>query len=121
MPRTATGATVGEEKKAYSIRDLKYDFGAQFTFPIDKASSLTVGAVYSPKLTSRADVYATEMMFLSDPYTNPYQNPSEVLRDDTLSNQHFQLPTTYGLGATYSNTNLLVGVDGTFQQWNGLG
>jgi len=120
VPRTATGATVGEEKKAYSIRDLKYDFGAQFTFPIDKASSLTVGAVYSPKLTSKADVYATEMMFLSDPYTNPYQNPSEVLRDDTLSNHHFQLPTTYGLGATYSNTNLLVGVDGTFQQWNGL-
>ncbi|HMM18910.1 MAG TPA: hypothetical protein PKC47_15550, partial [Petrimonas sp.] len=120
VPRTATGATIGEEKKKYSIRDLKYDFGAQVTFPVDKTSSFTLGAVFSPKLASTADVYATEMMFLSDPYTNPYQNPSEVLRDDTLSSQQFQLPATYGLGVTYSNTNLLVGLDGTFQQWNGL-
>ncbi|MEA4905528.1 MAG: hypothetical protein VB090_11905 [Petrimonas sp.] len=120
VPRTATGATIGEEKKKYSIRDLKYDFGAQVVFPLDKASSLTVGAVYSPKITSKADVYATEMMFRSDPYTNPYQIPSEVLRDDTLSNRQFQLPSTYGLGVTYSNTNLLLGVDGTYQQWSGL-
>ncbi len=120
VPRTATGATIGQEKKQYSIRDLKYDFGAQFTLPIDRVSSLTVGAVFSPKLTSKADVYATEMMYQSDPYSSPYQVPSEVLRDDTLANQQFQLPNTYGLGVTYSNTNLLLGIDGTFQQWNGL-
>ncbi|MDO5665397.1 MAG: hypothetical protein Q4G63_09095 [Bacteroidia bacterium] len=120
VPRTTTGATIGEEKKSYSIRDLKYDFGAQFTLPVNKTSSLTVGAVYSPKITSKTNVYATQMMFLSDPYSNPYQNPSEILRNDTLSNQQFQLPHTYGLGITYSNTNLLVGVDGTFQQWNKL-
>lgn len=120
VPRTATGSTVGEEKKKYSIRDLKYDFGAQVTFPINKASSFTLGAVYSPKVNSKTDVYATEMMFLSDPYSSPYQTPSEILRDDTLSNQQFQLPNTYGLGVTYSNTNLLLGIDGTYQQWSGL-
>lgn len=120
VPTTAQGATIGEEKKRYSIRDLKYDFGAQLTFPIDKTSSLTVGAVYSPKITSKTDVYATQMMFLSDPYSSPYQTPSEILLNDTLSNQQFQLPDTYGLGVTYSNTNLLLGVDGTYQQWNGL-
>ncbi len=120
VPRTSTGATIGEEKKRYSIRSLKYDFGAQFTYPIDKARSLTVGAVFSPKVNTKTDVYATEMMFLSDPYSNPYQTPSEVLRDDTLSAQHFQLPNKYGLGVTFSNTNLLVGVDGTYQQWDGL-
>lgn len=120
VPTTAQGATIGEEKKRYSIRDLKYDFGAQLTFPIDKTSSLTVGAVYSPKVTSKTDVYATQMMFLSDPYSSPYQTPSEILLNDTLSNQQFQLPDTYGLGVTYSNTNLLLGVDGTYQQWNGL-
>ena len=42
------------------------------------------------------------------------------MRDDTLSNQRFQLPATYGVGVTYSNRNLLVGIDGTFQQWEGL-
>ena len=30
------------------------------------------------------------------------------------------MPHTFGLGAAYSGKNLLVGVDGTFQQWNGL-
>lgn len=120
VPRTATGATIGEEKKRYSIRDLKYDIGAQFTYPIDRVSSVTVGAVFSPKINAETDVYATEMMFASDPYSNPYQTPREVLRDDTLANQSFQLPNTYGLGVTYSNTNWLVGVDGTYQQWSGL-
>jgi hypothetical protein len=120
VPTSTTGATIGEEKKAYSIRDLKYDFGAQFTLPLDKSSELTLGVVYTLGLTSKTDVYATEMMFLSDPYTNPYQTPSEILRDDTLSNQRFQLPATYGVGVTYSNRNLLVGIDGTFQQWEGL-
>ena len=76
--------------------------------------------MFSPKVNTKTDVYATEMMFLSDPYSNPYQTPSEVLRDDTLSAQHFQLPNKYGLGVTFSNTNLLVGVDGTYQQWDGL-
>lgn len=120
VPRTATGATIGEEKKSYSIRTLKYDIGAQFIYPIDQTRTLTIGAVYTPKVSTNTDVYATEKMYLSDPYSNPYQNPSEVLRDDTLSNQKFQLPDTYGLGVTYSTTNLLVGVDGTYQPWSGL-
>lgn len=119
-PKTASGATVGEERKSYSIRDVKYDFGAQLYFPIDRESAFTLGAVFSPGITSKADVYATEMMFVADPYSNPYQSPSEVLRDDTLRAESFQLPTTYGLGATYSNKNLLVGIDGTVQQWSGL-
>lgn len=120
LPKTATGATIGEEKKSYSVRTLKYDFGTQFTLPIDKARSLTVGAVYTPRVTTKTNVYATEMMFTSDPYSNPYQTPSEVLRDDTLTNQQFQLPHTFGLGVAYSSTNLLLGLDGTFQQWNGM-
>ena len=120
VPQTASGATVGEERKNFSIRDIRYDFGTQLYFPLDKESAITIGAVYSPKLSTKSDVYATEMMFVSDPYSNPYQNPSEILRDDTLSAQSFQLPDTYGLGFTFSNRNLLVGVDGTLQQWNGL-
>lgn len=120
MPRTGTGATIGEEKKKYSIRDLKYDIGAQFTYPVNKTGSLTVGAVFTPKVSAKTNVYITEMMFTSDPYSNPNQLPSQILRSDTLSGQQFQLPNTFGLGVTYSNKNFLVGLDGTFQQWSGL-
>lgn len=115
-----SGANIGEERKSYSIRDFMYDFGAQFTLPIDKESSITLGAVYTPQMTTKSDVYITEKMYQGDPYTNPGLAPSEVLRDDTLSNKSFQLPSTIGVGLTYSNTNLLVGVDGTLQQWKGL-
>lgn len=120
VPKTGTGATIAEEKKSYSIRTLKYDIGAQFTYPLSKTQSMTVGAVFSPKVSTKHNVYATEMMFVSDPYTNPYQNPSEVLRDDTLANRTFELPNTYGLGLTYSNANFLVGIDGTYRQWKNL-
>lgn len=122
IPQTSTGATIGEEKKEFSIRNIKYDIGAQFTYPINRESSVTVGAVFTPSINTKTDLYATEKMFSQDPYTNPnpYNNPPlEILRSDTLSAQSFRLPNAYGLGVTYSNTNLLVGVDGTFRQWNG--
>ncbi len=120
VPKTASSSTVGEERKSFSIRDIKYDLGLQLTYPINNEKKITLGAVYTPQLDIKADVYATEMMYTSDPYANPYQAPKEVLRDDTLSAQKFQLPHTLGVGVTYSNKNLLVGLDGTFQQWKGL-
>lgn len=119
-PRTSSGANIGEKRKSYSIHDFKYDIGAQFTLPIDKESSMTLGAVYTPKLTTKSDVYITEMMFQADPYINQGIAPTDILRDDTLSNRSFQLPSTIGLGLTYSNKNLLVGIDGTVQQWKNL-
>lgn len=120
MPRSTSGSTIGEERKSYSIRDFNYDLGAQFTYPIDRERSITLGAVFTPKMTTKSDVHITEMMFAADPYTNQGISPSEVLRDDTLSNRSFQLPNSLGVGITYSNKNILVGVDGTVKQWDGM-
>ncbi len=118
VPRSSSSATIAEDKKAYSIRDINYDLGLQLTMPIDRESSVTLGAVFTPKLTTKSDVHLTKMMFIADPYTNPGLAPSEILRDDTLYAQSFQLPNTFGLGVTYSNKNILVGLDGTLQQWH---
>ncbi len=120
IPQTSTTATVGQERKAFSIRDLKYDFGVQLIYPIDNQKSLTLGAVYSPKLQTKSTLYLSEMLFDADPYTNPGQTPKEILDNDTINGQTFQLPHTFGLGIAYSGKNLLVGIDGTFQQWKGL-
>lgn len=111
---------VGETKYSYSIRELKYDLGIQFTYPIDKARSVTVGAVYSPKLNASADVNPTEMLYTGDPYENPWLSPSQVLKTDTLENASFQLPHTFGAGITYSTGRFLVGLDGTYQLWKNL-
>lgn len=120
VPRTASGATVGEEKKSYSIRELKYEFGTQLNLPLSKESKMTIGAVYSPQINADTKVYITQMMFGADPFTNPNQLPNEVLKDDTLNNQKFQLPHTFGVGLTYANKNFLIGLDGEYQKWSNL-
>lgn len=111
---------IGETKYGYSFRELKYDFGLQFTYPIDKVRSVTFGAVYSPQLNARADVNPTEMLYASDPYNTPGLAPSQILKTDTLRNASFQLPHTFGAGITYSTNRFLVGLDGTYQMWKNL-
>lgn len=117
---TPSSGLIGETKHGYSIRTLKYDLGVQFTYPIDKARSITFGAVYSPKLSTKADVNPTEMLYSSDPYQNPWTPPSQVLKTDTLRNATFELPHTFGAGITFSTGRILVGLDGTYQMWKNL-
>jgi hypothetical protein len=113
-------ASVSEAKHTYSIRDIKFDFGVQRTLPLDDTRSITLGAVYSPKINTTADVTPSRMLFASDPYQNPWQRPVEILPSDTLRGASFQLPHSFGLGFTYSTNNFLVGVDGEYQLWKGL-
>jgi hypothetical protein len=116
----SSSALVGETKYTYGFRELKYDFGAQFTFPIDKNRSLTFGAVYTPQLNASADVNPTEMLYTGDPYDNPWLSPSQILKTDSLKGASFQLPHTFGAGFTYSTRKFLIGFDGTYQLWKGM-
>lgn len=119
-PVTVTGSLLGETKFAYSIRDFKWDIGAQYTIPVDKKSNITLGAVYSPAVKASAVVYPTEMMYNGDPYQNPYISPVQVLKTDTLAAQDFALPHSFGFGFTYSNESWLMGGDATYQLWKGI-
>ena len=112
-----SGAMIGETKYMYSVRDLKYDFGVQYTYPISNTRSFTLGAVYAPRLNIKTDVNPSEMLYMADPYDNPNILPSQILRTDTLYDADFQLPHSFGLGVTYKTENLLVGLDGTYQLW----
>ena len=112
-----SGAMVGETKYMYSLRDIMYDFGLQFTYPIDRTRSVTVGAVYTPQISIETDVNPSEMLYSADPYNNPNLLPTQILKTDTLKNAQFQLPQTFGLGVTYRTQNVLVGLDGTYQLW----
>lgn len=111
---------LGEKKTTYLFRELKYDFGLQATYPVDKSRSITLGAVYSPRLNASADVNPSEMLYGSDPYTSPSLPPSQIFKTDTLRNLSFQLPQTMGVGITYSTSRLLIGLDGTYQLWKNL-
>ena len=116
----ATSALIGETKYNYAFRELKYDLGVQFTYPIDKNRSVTFGAVYTPQVNARADVNPTEMLYTGDPYENPWLSPSQILMTDTLKDAAFQLPHTLGAGFTYSTGKFLIGLDGTYQLWKNL-
>lgn len=123
-PLTSSNSRVAEKKNVFKVRALKYDFGTQITYPIDKRRSLTIGAVYSPQIKTESTVYHTQMMYQSDPYYNPQHNPQQglvqVLRNDTLAGEQFQLPHSFGFGASYTEGNLLVGIDATYQLWKNL-
>ncbi|HTN67902.1 MAG TPA: hypothetical protein VLZ33_00405 [Dysgonamonadaceae bacterium] len=98
------------ERTSYSIKDMKLDFGAQFTYPINVRESMTLGVVYTPKITTKSTIYPTDVLY-SETTSEPYET-------DTLYNQSFELPETFGVGLTYSTANLLVGIDGTFERWS---
>jgi hypothetical protein len=99
----------------FSIRDIKYDFGIQLTYPIDRMQSVTVGLVYTPKINAEAPIYSYDQLLDAN------GNVKQILKSDTIPSQSFRFPNSFGLGATYSNQNWLVGVDGTYQAWKGMG
>ena len=114
------GARISEGRYHYSLGMLRYNFGVQQTFPLTNNRSITVGAVYTPQIGTTSDVAHSRRLFVSDPWQNPWQLPTEILPSDTVRDASFQLPHSFGLGLTYSTTSWLVGIDGEYQLWNGL-
>lgn len=112
-----SNALISEGKNRLSIRELKYDLGLQYSYNISNTKSITFGAVYSPQITTKADVYSSVMNYTSDPYQSPNLEPVQIISSDTLSGEGFQIPQTFGAGLTYQTENFLVGVDGTYQLW----
>ena len=47
------------------------------------------------------------------------QTSTKSLRSDTLPNEPFDLPEKFGIGLAYQSTNLIAGIDGSFERWGG--
>ncbi|HKM45529.1 MAG TPA: hypothetical protein VJY12_08750 [Dysgonamonadaceae bacterium] len=107
--RQANDVLTRQVSNTFSIRDMKLDFGAQFTYPININESITLGVVYSPKKSMKSDIYPVDQLIS--------QTTQSPVKTDTLYNQSFGLPETFGMGIGYKSNNLVVGVDGTFQRW----
>lgn len=94
------------------VRDLKMDFGLQYTHPISLTETLTLGATFSPgkKLNSRA----YDMMSK----TNTAGTVIETAVD-TLKNMAYDLPNSYGLGVSYTKANhIRVAADFLYETWS---
>ena len=92
-----------------SVKDLKIDFGAQYTQKFGKKHAVTLGAVYSLGKDMNSDAYR---------YLEKYNGKTLLTQTiDTLSNV-CGMPHTLGVGLTYTYSNrLTVGLDYTLQKW----
>jgi hypothetical protein len=92
------------EATSVTMRGFKMDFGLQYTQKLSKKNSVTVGAVYAPKMTLNSDATAST-------------SASVTTSKDTIAT--FGLPQSYGVGLTYNFDNrLTVGFDYSFEEWS---
>ena len=97
-------------RKKVEVHNLKYDFGLQYTHPLSKTERLTFGLAYSPQLKLKTVAY--------DLVSNSLEF-STIIAGDTLRNQGFHLPNTYGFGLSYTKDyKMILAADVSLQEWS---
>ena len=95
-----------------SVSDFKVDFGAQYTYNLDKKNSFTLGVIYTPKHKLNSDLSSTIIMGGN---TGSSSTSSYV----TSLDAKLEMPNVFGIGATYKfDKRLTVGLDYSLQQWD---
>ena len=90
--------------KNTALKGLKLDFGAQYEYALNNNSDITIGAVFSPKMSLSNDI---ETVSLQNVYVkNEYEST-------------FHLPNSFGLGVAYNwQRKLTVSMDVQHQEWS---
>lgn len=93
------------------VHSYKLDFGLQYTQPLGKKHSVTLGAVYSPGHNLNSTAYEMRQNGGSS------DSGTTVTRTDIEAD--YGIPTTVGVGLAYVyDDRLTVGVDGMLQNWD---
>lgn len=94
-----------------SVKALKFDVGLQYEQKLSKDRTLTLGAVFSPKMNSKGNYEHTHVV-------NP-SSADAVITGDTINGVDAGIPMTLGLGFMMNKNNrLLYGADVTYQKWS---
>ena len=92
-----------QRKMVTSISDYKLDFGAQYTQALTKKSSLTIGAVYSPKHKLNNDYTSIVIMGASSSsYGTEYKDVLDAEYIPNLIGRSYFAHIKYRLGAYYT-------------------
>ncbi len=92
------------------IRDMKLDFGLQYTHPLSATQRVVLGLTYSPanKLNHKLYEGITVGNNTSGGYTET----------DTITGKRFDLPNSYGIGMSYVKDNkLTLAADFLYEAW----
>ncbi|MBB4035983.1 long-subunit fatty acid transport protein [Dysgonomonas hofstadii] len=107
---SGTSTNTSLEYSELSVKAAKFDIGIQYQIPVAKDRLLTLGAVYSPKISMKAD------------YENRhYELASNETKGDTISVKGVDagIPNTIGAGFTFGRQNRWqFGADVTYQNWS---
>ena len=99
-------------REELSVRDIKLDFGMQYTHPISADENFVLGLAFSPKADLNTKAY--EML------TQAVQGGSST-SVDTLRNLAFGIPNSYGVGVSYNKKDkLMVGADFLYEDWSSV-
>ncbi|NDW13251.1 hypothetical protein D0T50_10125 [Bacteroides sp. 214] len=100
---TTSGANSFVEETNTNIRDVKFDFGAQYEHRFNKKNKIIVGATFTPKNSLNNDTYVSTVS-------------STTVQKDTIAT--FETPNSFAIGFTYKyDERLMVGIDYALQQW----
>ncbi len=87
-----------------------YDLGIQYIHPLNSKSRIVIGATYAPKIKFNGKEMKTGITYNT---SGASSSQREVIDD-----YGFQLPQSFGIGATYTKFDkLTVGADFLLQQW----
>jgi hypothetical protein len=104
---TTGGSNITRRIKELQVRDVKLDFGLQYTHPFSARESFTLGVAYSPKKKLNTTSY--------DIFTDAN---NIVTEGDTTRNQTFDIPHSVGLGISYVKQNkLTLATDFSYEDW----
>ena len=93
------------------VRDLKMDFGLQYTHPLSAKESMTLGLTYSPSNRLNSESYDIVQKL----------NGSSIVESkiDTIKGAAYDIPNSFGVGLSYNKVDkLLLAADFLFENWN---
>jgi hypothetical protein len=104
---TTGGNNITYRLKELEVRDVKLDFGLQYTYPFSARESFTLGVAYSPKKKLNTTSY------------DIFSDASGALTEgDTTKNKAFDIPHSVGLGISYVKQNrLTLAADFSYENW----
>ena len=95
-----------------NIRDVKMEFGVQYTQPFSKTEKFTVGVVYSPSNRMNAKMYNVTQQYLQG------SSSSSDVQADTITGLAVDLPNSFGAGISYTKENkMMAGIDVLYENW----
>ena len=105
-----TGADNVSRSQRYEVRDMKLDFGLQYTHPLSKTEHITVGLAYTPGKKLKTTLYDIQVVGGT--------TASGYTKNDTITGFRFDMASTYGFGVSYVKENkLTVAADFLYEDW----